>query len=450
VGPVKTLLRDLNKLPPPDSTAETRKGASLGGAFFWLSAFYVVYCARPEDWIPGLGYLPLAKITGVLALLGLMSTLARTQRKLWNLPKESVYLLALISILFLSACLSPVWKMGALNRTLDFSKVYIVWLLTFLLVATFERLRRMIFIQAASVAVISTVSIIIGHSKPRLEGVIGGIYSNPNDLAFAIVLTLPFCLAFVLSAKSVFVKLCWITAILTMGLTLFMTASRAGFITLLISGTVCLWHFGVRGRRFYLIVTSGLAMGLLLAVAGGPILNRLAAISGRTDTQEEAKAYGSYEQRRYLMIRAVEGIAHYPILGIGLRNFPVYSGVWRDVHMTYLQIAVEGGIPSLILYMLFFGRGFTNLRRLLRRRDLDTQTTLMVGALHSSMVGFAVGALFAPEAYQFFPYFSVAYTSALVAITADRGRSAREPGTRLGHEDVSAKYRRPEAPTVVY
>ena len=27
-------------------------------AFFWLSAFFVVYCARPEDWVPGLNYIP--------------------------------------------------------------------------------------------------------------------------------------------------------------------------------------------------------------------------------------------------------------------------------------------------------------------------------------------------------------------------------------------------------
>ena len=40
-------------------------------AFFWLSAFFVVYCARPEDWIPGLKFLPLAKITAILALWGL-------------------------------------------------------------------------------------------------------------------------------------------------------------------------------------------------------------------------------------------------------------------------------------------------------------------------------------------------------------------------------------------
>jgi O-antigen ligase len=131
-------------------------------------------------------------------------------------------------------------------------------------------------------------------------------------------------------------------------------------------------------------------------------------------------AYDSYEARKYLMAKALEGIEHYPILGLGLGNFQVYSGVWRDVHMTYMQIAVEGGIPSLILYLLFFGRAFGNLKKLLRRPDLDVHTTLFVGGLHSSMIGFVVGALFAPEAYQFFPYFSVAYTSALVAIIRER------------------------------
>ena len=36
------------------------------------------------------------------------------------------------------------------------------------------------------------------------------------------------------------------------------------------------------------------------------------------------------------------------------------------------------------------------------------------------MIGFVIGALFAPEAYQFFPYFAVAYTSALVAMIKER------------------------------
>jgi len=408
-----------------------------------------VYCARPEDWIPGLKYIPLAKITGILALVGLLNSLGRTQRKFRDIPRESWYLLAMIGVLFASAALSPVWKGGALNHTLDFAKVYIVWVLTFLVVTDFERLRRIIAIQSVSVALICTVSIIIGHSQPRLEGVIGGIYSNPNDLAFSVVLTLPFCLAYLLTAKSAVTKLSWTFGILTMAVALFMTASRAGFITLLIAGPVCLWHFGVRGRRYSLIAISVVTVALLLAVAGGPLMRRMGAFAGEGSTQQEEKAYESYEQRKYLMHKAIEGIERYPILGLGIRNFQEYSGVWRDVHIAYLQIAVEGGIPSLIFYLLFFSRGFGNLRKLLRRKDLDAETTLFVGALHSSLVGFVVGALFAPEAYQLFPYFSVAYTAVLLVIISERERepipSAGGERGRWGQRDIPANSRKSDA-----
>jgi O-antigen ligase len=435
------------------SAQVVQKDPGPSGAFFWLTIFYVVYCARPEDWIPGLTYIPLAKITGICAFLSLLASVGKTQRKFKDLPRESFYLLTMIGILFLSAVLSPVWRGGALSRTLDFSKVYLAWVLTFLLVTNFQRLRRIIYIQSASVLVISIVSVIKGHSRARLGGVIGGIYSNPNDLAFAVVITLPFCLAFLLTSKSVLARVCWVGGILVMALTLFLTASRGGFVMLVISGAVCLWHFGVRGRRLALIVVSGVTVALLLAVAGGPLMKRIGAISGEVDTREEAKAYGSYEERVYVMKRAVEGIEHYPILGIGVRNFEIYSLVWRDVHMTYLQIAVEGGIPSLILYLLFFGKGFSNLRKLWRR-DLDEQTTLLVGALHSSLVGFVIGALFSPEAYQFFPYFAVAYTSALTATIAEHesgpGLVLETNVRRREFRNLYANYRKPDAVTPVH
>jgi O-antigen ligase len=440
---LKTTVQNPRAVPP------TEKSVSQKGAFFWLGAFYLVYCARPEDWIPGLGYIPLAKITAILALLGLISSMGKTRRKFRDLPIESKYLLALIGVLLVSGLLSPIWRGGATMHALDFAKVYIAWVLTFLLVTDFDRLRSIIFVQAGSVAIISIVSLIKGHSRPRLEGVIGGIYSNPNDLAFAVVLTLPFCLAFLLTAKGPVKKLFWLGAILVMGLTLVMTASRAGFIDLMISGTVCLWHFGVRGRRMYLVVATGLTGALLLAVAGGPLMSRMMAFTGHADTQLAETAYDSYEARKFLMYRALYGIETHPLLGLGLANFPEYSGIWHDVHMTYLQIAVEGGIPALILYLLIFSRAFANLKTLRRRKDLDVHTTLFVGGLHSSMIGFAVGALFAPEAYQFFPYFAVAYTSALVAILREQGKLSTLPVGVRRFAYWNAQDRRPDAVTLV-
>lgn len=396
------------------------KREPLGSAFFWLSAFYLVYCARPEDWVPGLSYIPLAKISGVFAVLGLLMSLGKTKRGFQDLPRELGYFFGIICLLFLSALLSPVWKSGAFFKTLGVSKGLVAWVLTFLVVTTFGRLRRIIFIQSMSVAVIAVVSVLKGRSQPRLEGVIGGIYTNPNDLAFAIVLSLPFCFAFLLSARSVPRKAGWAVSMLAMCTSLFMTASRAGFIELLVTGAACLWIFGIKGKRIHLIAAAALVVLVIGIAAGGRLKERFFAISGTNLTNDmDVSAYGSYEQRRFLIVQSLHGIAQYP-LGIGLGNFTVYSGVWRDVHVSYLQIAVEGGIAALVLYLLFFARGFHNLSRLRHMRSLDPEMQLFSGALYATLIGFIVGAFFAPEAYQFFPYFAVVYTSVLLAIARER------------------------------
>jgi O-antigen ligase len=169
---------------------------------------------------------------------------------------------------------------------------------------------------------------------------------------------------------------------------------------------------------------------ILLGVAGGPLKARFATMfTEEANTREESLALASYEDRQYLMQRALEGWEHYPIIGMGTRNFEVYSLNWHEVHMTYLEIAVESGIVGLFLYLMFFAHGFRNLRALLKRKDLSTETQLIAGALHSSLIGFVVGALFSPEAYQFFPFFSVGYTSALYAIVKrNDALAASSPG----------------------
>jgi O-antigen ligase len=393
--------------------------------FFWLSAFYLVYCARPEDWFAPIGVIPLAKVTGVAAVLAFMFTGAKGKRKFRELPIESYFLLLMIMVLMVSSIFSPVWRGGAVQRTMDFAKVWVVYALTFLLVTDLAKFRRIVFIQAASVPVICILSIVKGHNRVRLDGVLGGIYSNPNDLAFAIALSVPFCLVFLLTARSGFRKTLWIVGMLVMILALFMTASRGGFITLACTAAVSLWYFGVKGKRVYLIAITVFVGLLLLVVAGKTMTQRFTSLwteRHELHTREEKRAFDSFEQRQFLIDQAIAGIEQYPVLGIGTQNFEIYSTVWREVHMTYLQIAVEGGITSLILFLLFFGRGFGHVRRLLKRKDLTPELKLFAGALNSVLIGFAVGALFAPEAYQFFPFFTVAYSAALLAFVKESER----------------------------
>jgi O-antigen ligase len=412
---------------PRGLTLPKKRKEAVGGAFFWLGAFFFVYCARPEDWVPGMNYLPLAKITSILALVALAMSFGKTKRSARDIPKEGIYLGLMIAVMFVASVTSPVWPLVSIFRTLDFSKVWIAWVLTYLLVTTFGRLRQLIFIQAGSVAVIALVSIIKGHNSARLEGVLSGIYSNSNDLAFAIVLALPFCLAFLLMAKGLVRKLAWAGVMLVMCAAMFLTASRAGFIDFVISGSVCLWYFGVKGKRPQLIVAAVLILSFLLVGFGGLLKARFMAVIGKDVDPTVQSALGSYEERKLLYFKSIEAIEHHPLLGVGPHCFANYSGIWKVVHNAYLQIGAEAGIPALILYLLFLGSAFKNLRELRRRKDLDLHTTLFVGALHSSLIGFAVGALFAPSGYNFFPYFAVAQTSVLMAIVRETDASVGAP-----------------------
>jgi O-antigen ligase len=212
---------------------------------------------------------------------------------------------------------------------------------------------------------------------------------------------------------------------LIMAVTIFLTASRAGFIDLLISGSVALYFFAIKGKRTYLFVATVLVGVVVMGAFGGRLYDRFTALSG--DSTTEQSAYGSYEDRKYLMVRALSAIEHYPILGIGVRNFPTYSLIWHDVHMTYLQICAEGGIAVLVIYLMFFWRGFKNLKILRQAKNLDPDIVLFIGALQASLVGFVVGACFAPEAYQFFPYFAVAFTATLLQ-TIKEQEQEQEPG----------------------
>ena len=271
-------------------------------AFFWLSAFFVVYCARPEDWIPGLKLAPLAKITAILAMWGLFNYLGRTKRSFRDVPRKGNCFLAMIVLLFVGGFFSPIWRGGAVNHTIDFSKVYIAWMLTFLSdhgLRSFaphhlhpggvggDHLRDLHHQGARSAA---------AGRRDRRD------LSNPNDLAFAIVLTLPFALAFMTSSKSFLKRALWVVAMLIMLAALFLTASRAGFIDLVISGAVTLWHFGIRGKTPGLLVGIVLSCVLLMSVAGGKLYDRFQALSGDSTTEESA--YGSYQDRMYLMERA--------------------------------------------------------------------------------------------------------------------------------------------------
>ncbi len=389
----------------------------MSGVFIWLLVFFVVYCARPED-IFHISSVPLAKIAGVLAV-GSFILVVVTRPQLLKVGPEMKMLILLVAWLGLGVPFSSVWPLGALHKTLSFAKVIPITLLITTVVNSLQRLRRLIFVQTASaiVVVLATLTQYDFHAseQSRLTGVLGNFYGNPNSLAFTLVLIMPFCMMFIIRSRNVLGKILWTAIMSTVGFAILMTYSRGGFLALLVSGAVALWQLGWKPRRFGLIFMAGVLATCLVVVAGpAGYSKRVASIIN--PSVDVAGDKGSWQARKEMLSRSVEVTAEHPIFGVGAGNFIVLSGTWHVTHNTYTQLSAEGGIPALIFYLLILWKTWTNLGESgkISRGQLEVQ--LLRGALLASFAGFLVGSFFDSVSYDFFPYFLVGYSGALLQI----------------------------------
>ena len=216
-----------------------------------------------------------------------------------------------------------------------------------------------------------------------------------------------------------------------MAYTVLLTASRGGFFALIVAAGACLWEFGVKGRRLYLVFLVGIAGLLIFSFAGGQTAKRISATFGVSGSDyEDEVAYDSAQARRELLKKSIEVTAEHTLLGIGPGNFEVVSGSWHGTHNSYSQMSSEAGLVALVLYILILLSAFRNVSTanfMILWRELDgspgserrarrSELWLFSGAIRASMLAYLVGSLFASEAYQYFPYFMVAYSTALFRI----------------------------------
>lgn len=418
---------------PAAATAEHKKRQKAKGAYLALLLLSALYFARPEDVIPGLHVIPLAKIAGGIALvaliLGLMS--GRSKQKL---APEVKFLLGL----FVWYCITipfAYWRGGAFSTVMTrLSKGIIAAMLVAVLVEELWQLRRLIWVQAGAVAGMTVLSVAMHRTHGgRLTGVLGGVFENPNDLAINIALNWPLCVAFFFLAKG-FKKALWAGAILIMLVGVELTYSRSGFLAIALAGVLVLWEFAIKGRRFYLILLGAFLGVAILIVSPGHYAERVASII--TGQQEDSMDRGSREARKQLLIESVSTAVHHPVFGVGAGNFEVLSGNWHVAHNTYTEIAAEGGFPALLLFLLVIYRTFFNLRQVRKTNTykLNFEIRILTGGLWVSVVAYLVSAFFASTEYSMYPYFLVAYTTALYQIARAQSRLTEKddaPGTGI-------------------
>jgi O-antigen ligase len=433
------------------TTIENRGGKTNSGrlAYSALLIFSILYYARPEDIIPGLNSIPVSKISGGIALLALISGLAGNKIKT-KFPLELKLLLVLFAHLVITIPFA-FWRGGAFATVFEkFSKEVIVALLVTLIVHNIDELRKLILVQAAAVGVMTIVSVIIHPGGVRLQGALGGIFDNPNDLAINIAINWPLCLTFFFFTRGMGKKLFWLVCLLGMLYAVVETYSRSGLMAMIVSVLVCLWEFGIRGKRFPMIIMAGVigVVGVGIAISTPNYVARVESLV--LGNVEGSGDKGSLEARRELLKESVRLSFQHPLFGVGPGNFPAATESWRVTHNTYTELSAEGGFPALILFVVILGLAFRNVRRV-RKTDqygASKEIQFFTSAMWAGLAAYVVGAAFASTEYELFPYFMVAYTSVLYRLASKpiqeaEGRPGRQRD-QIGRRELRDEARKPE------
>jgi len=427
-------------------TKRARSNARAGVAYRALIVFSFLYYARPEDVIPGLSLIPWGKISGGIALVALIARLASGKLKM-KIPCELNLWLLLYAHLVLTIPFA-VWRGGAFAQVFEkFSKEVITAALVSLIVLDLLQLRKLLVIQAAAVAAMTVVSVALHPGGARLQGALGGVFENPNDLAINIAINFPLCLTFLFASRGIWKKGLWTIGLLAMPYAVVATYSRSGLMAMIVSVLICLWEFGVRGKRFYVLLLAGILgiVGFGVAISTPHYLIRIKSLfSGNIEGSGDK---GSLEARKELLRESIQLTLQHPVFGVGPGNFPVATEAWHVAHNTYTELSAEGGFPALILFVAIVVLAFRNVRKVRKtaRYLEDKQFQLFASAMWASLAAYVVGAAFASTEYQLFPYFMVAYTSVLYRLASQPIQEAEGLWPESQRDDTGRRELRVEA-----
>jgi O-antigen ligase len=414
-------------------------------AFGLLYLFTLLLYVRPNDLFPAIGTFPLAKIVAILAPVAFVYAQHSLSKPIinWTVEVKMACALLLLAFLFTPIAASPKDSVTALNEI--FIKTVAIFILMTSLINTRKRLRAIISLTVicgtwlAIHAVGSYASSNFTMDGTRIEGIVGGIFSNPNDLALALNMLIP--LAATLALTSVGRKrLLYSACALIMTAGVIVTFSRGGFLTLVALSAVMVWKFG-RGQRVKALIAIMLPSVILIAAVFDTYQNRLISIFDHKKDQS-----GSAQERTELLKHGLALAVQRPFIGVGIGNYHIYSIREKVAHNAYLETAVELGTLGLIAYLTMILAPLRGLARIERetlkaRSPNDLEMKYLSVGLQTVLVAYLVNSFFLSVQYLWYVYYAAAYAVALREIyAAERAASAKRdqataPQDRM--EDVS-------------
>lgn len=393
---------------------------ALFAPFTGLISYVGIAYVRPHEW----AYMPNAPISLAVAVATLIgyAIFELTRRAPQLIPNSLMLLLwAQVSLATLFAY-SPELAQG---KWIEFSKTILIALLMTAMVDSERRVRWLLLGTVGAIGFLafrSNVGILLAGGQARIFGP-GGAFEDNNDYALLLNVAAP--IAFYVGRAEThrwLRRICYALSAMMM-ITVLFSLSRGGFLGL------CFVLIGLALKSKHKVA------GMLAVVLAGSIAfvllpNRVVERVGtiRTATQADESAQLRFEAWRV----SLQIISDYPLLGVGPRNIvELYSryqqpgqpaAAGRVSHNSFLQIAVDAGLPALMLFLSVIGVSFFRLRRarqILKTSSPDSPLIAYSHGLEVALLGYFVSANFLSRHDLELLYEVIALATSLAVLTRE-------------------------------
>jgi O-antigen ligase len=240
-----------------------------------------------------------------------------------------------------------------------------------------------------------------------------GPSSDGNYEALALVMLLPIAVHMFRFDESRFWRLFALWSIPVMGYGVLVAQSRGGLLAMVLIGLVGWFHSRRKGVTMLLFVAVA---GAMLAFGPQAMWDRVrqVKVSGQAETGAEV----STRTRIELWRGGLRMIEQNPIFGVGLENFKPLVGKYNPAlysvidqnyiaHNTYIHLAAEGGLPTLILFLATLLSSTSKFRAAQREtapggaRLSDLALSMRIGMYAYFAAAFFISAQFQKEMWVF-------------------------------------------------
>ncbi|HMV46514.1 MAG TPA: putative O-glycosylation ligase, exosortase A system-associated [Blastocatellia bacterium] len=359
--------------------------------FTGLVSYVGIAYVRPHEW----AYMPDAPISLAVAVATL------TGYVIFELTRRAPQLTAnwLLLLLWVQISLATVFAHStelAQGKWVEFSKTFLIALLMTAMVDSEKRVRWLLLGTVLAIGFLafrSNIGIILARGQTRIYGP-GGAFEDNNDYALLLNVAAPIAF-FVARAetKAWLRKLCYALSVMMM-ITVLFTLSRGGFLGLCVVLLGIAWKSKYKVTGLLAIAFAGL---IAFVVVPSRVVERVGTISTASETDQSAQMrFNSW----YVCGQIMED---HPLLGIGPRNMLQLYGRYletesvRVAHNSFLQMAVDAGLPALLMFLGLIGLSLWRLRQtrqVLKDRAPDSPLIAFAHGMEIALIGYFVSAQF--------------------------------------------------------